>query len=81
MKTDVDSYVNQCVTCQQVKHEKVHPIGLLQQLPILDGAWQDITMDFIEGLPKSDGFNTILAVVDRLSKYSYFIPLRHPFIA
>jgi transposase InsO family protein len=44
-------------------------------------AWQLITMDFIEALPRSEGKDTILVVVDKLTKYAHFIPLSHPFAA
>jgi hypothetical protein len=60
---DVENFVKQCDVCQHVKHERTHPAGLLQPLPIPDGAWRDITIDFIEDLPKSEGYNYIIVVV------------------
>jgi hypothetical protein len=53
LKVDVENFVKQCDICQYAKHERTHPASLLQPLPIPDGAWQDITMNFIEGLSKS----------------------------
>jgi hypothetical protein len=73
--------VQQCEVCQHAKHERVHYPGLLQPLPVPQGAWQDLTLDFIEGLPRSEGYDTILVVVDRYSKYAHFFPLKHPFTA
>jgi hypothetical protein len=81
MKTAVMEFVRQCDTCQNAKHSNQHPQGLLQPLPTPAGAWQDITVDFIDGLPLSEGANTILVVVDRFTKYAHFVPMKHPFSA
>lgn len=55
--------------------------GLLQPLPIPNQVWYEISTDFIEGFPPWNGQIVIMIVVDRLTKYAYFVPLKHPFIA
>ncbi|WVZ96210.1 LOW QUALITY PROTEIN: hypothetical protein U9M48_041877, partial [Paspalum notatum var. saurae] len=81
MKTQVEEFIKQCSVCQQAKHSLHHSFGLLQPLPIPSAAWHDISMDFIKGLPKSEGYNCILVVVDRLTKFAHFIDIKHPYIA
>jgi hypothetical protein len=81
LKQFVKDYVAQCSICQQPKTEKVAYPGLLAPLPIPKNAWHTVTLDFIEGLPKSAGYNCMLVVVDKSSKYAHFVALSHPFTA
>jgi hypothetical protein len=67
-----------CTVCHQAKPDRGHYPGLLQPLCVPTLAWQSISLDFIDGLPGSASYNTILMVVDRLSKCAHFIPLHHP---
>jgi alkylhydroperoxidase family enzyme len=53
MKTDIASHVAHCDTCQQVKAQHQRPAGLLEQVEILVYRWENIDMDFITGLSKT----------------------------
>jgi hypothetical protein len=77
----VQDWVRSCATCQRNKTETLQPAGLLQPLEVSSQVWVDISMDFIEGLPKVNGKSVILTVVDRFSKYTHFIVLCHPYTA
>ena len=81
LSRDVRNYVRACAVCRRNKPDLAAPTGLLQPLPIPTVTWEDISMNFIEGLPKSRGKDTILVVFDRLSKYAHFLTLSHPFFS
>jgi hypothetical protein len=77
LKKDIAEYLAKCIECQQVKAEHRHPAGLLQPLPIPEWKWETISMDFITRLPTLTKQNdTIMVVVDKLSKSAHFIPIK-----
>lgn len=81
MKQDVSEYVSKCEVCHKAKSEHSKSPGLLQPLPIPEHAWHTVSLDFIEGLPKSKTFDTILVVIDKFTKYGHFVALSHPYTA
>jgi hypothetical protein len=81
MKSDVKKFIKEYDVYQRVKAENLSPAGLLQSLPIPNRPWSSISMDFIKGLPLSQGYSVVWVVVDRLTKYGHFIPLKHHFTA
>ncbi|XP_020092846.1 uncharacterized protein LOC109713256 [Ananas comosus] len=81
LKKEVEEWVKGCATCAQNKVDGTPHAGLLQPLPIPHQVWEEVSMDFIEALPKSEGKDAIMVVVDRLTKYAHFVSLKHPFSA
>jgi hypothetical protein len=79
MKQVVQDFVRECVTCQRYKSEHLHPANLLLPLPVPQGVWSDIAINFIEALPRVRGTSVIFTMVDWFNKYSHFIPLAHPY--
>jgi hypothetical protein len=77
MKRDVAEYVTLGDTCEQVKAEHQRPAGLLQLLQVPKWKWEEITIEFIEGLPKTQsGYDSIWVIMDRLTKVAHFIPVK-----
>ena len=69
MKRHVAEYVAICDTCQNVKVEHQRPAGLLQPMKIPEWKWEEVGMDFIVGLPRTQsGYDSIWVIVDWLTK-------------
>lgn len=78
MSKSVKDYITSCDSCQKRKSEGKKRQGLLQPLPIPNDTWREVSMDFITKLPSSaaDGNDTILTIVDRLSKMAHFSAMK-----
>lgn len=81
MTRQVREFVRNCQVCLQHKTETVATPCLLRALPILEHAFKEISMDFIEGLPRFEAKDLIFVIVDRLTKYAHFVGLSHPYTA
>jgi hypothetical protein len=74
MKRDVVEYVALCDICERVKEEHQRPARLLQPMKTLEWKWEEIRMDFIVGLPRTQvGYDSIWVIVDCLTKVAHFI--------
>ncbi|GJP39222.1 hypothetical protein CLOM_g23615, partial [Closterium sp. NIES-68] len=73
LPTNVQLYVTSCDTCQRMKSSRLRPTGLLQPLEPPSRTWQQVTMDFVTGLPAGpSGNDAILVVIVRLTKMAHF---------
>jgi hypothetical protein len=81
MKIEIACYVAKCDTCRWVKATHMKVARPLQSLSIPTWKWEDISMDFIVGLPRTaKGFDSIWVIIYRLTKIAHFLPVKtdHP---
>jgi hypothetical protein len=77
IKRDIAEYVALCDTCQRVKAEHQQPAGLLQPLQVPKWKWQEIAIDFIVALPRTQsGYDSIWVIMNRLTKVAHFTPVK-----
>lgn len=76
MRKDIERFCRNCHPCKRSRTSRHAPFGMLKPLPIPEGPWQDISMDFVTGLPWSNGCDAIFMVVDRLTKMRHMISCR-----
>jgi hypothetical protein len=77
MKKEIVAYVASCDNSCRVKAIHTKPAGLLQPLSVSDWKWEEISMDFIIGLPTTQkGNDSIWVIIDRLTKSAHFLPVK-----
>ena len=78
---DVEDYIRGYDICLASKAVQHKPYGNLQSLPIPTHCWKDLSMDFIMGLPiltywKGNSYDSILVIVNRLTKMVHYKPVK-----
>ena len=82
MKQDITRHVAECDTCGRVKADHMCTLGYLQPLPIPIWKWEDISMDFVVGLPRTyKGYDSIWVIMDCLTKSTHFLPVNSKYSA
>ena len=81
LRKDIKNYVKRCDVCLASKAVRHKPYGDLQSLPVPTHRWKDLSMDFVTGLPlsadwKGDSYDSILVIVDRLTKMVHYEPVK-----
>ncbi|WVZ89355.1 hypothetical protein U9M48_035775 [Paspalum notatum var. saurae] len=77
MKWEIAKYVSKCDVCQKVKADHLKPAEMLQPLAVPPWKWEDIHIDFIVGLPRTQkGYDSIWVIIKRLTKSAHFIPVK-----
>ncbi|GKB69971.1 ty3-gypsy retrotransposon protein [Tanacetum coccineum] len=72
MRKSIEDFIRKVLVCQQIKYSTQAPTSLLQPLLTPSEVWEDVSMDFIMGLPVCKDLSVILVVVDRFTKYAHF---------
>jgi hypothetical protein len=82
IRHDVDRFVTRCITCNKSK-SKLKPHGLYTHLPAPTTPWEDISMDFVLGLPRTkSGHDSVFVVVDHFLRWHiYCLPQKRRRIA
>ena len=81
LRKDVENYVRGCNVCLASKAVRHKPYGDLQSLLVPTHRWKNLSMDFMTGLPlsadwKGDSYDSILIIVDRLTKIVHYVPVK-----
>ncbi|WVZ71707.1 hypothetical protein U9M48_020259 [Paspalum notatum var. saurae] len=77
MKREIAKYVSECHVCKRVKADHLKPAGMLHPLNIPAWKWEDIHMDFVVGLPRTQkGYDSIWVIIDRFMKSAHFLPVK-----